>query len=197
MTVSLFVRLWVEIKKQRYPVPVFHPSASSWGCELKYAIGIQSEWINSQPLREAVSWNRIIKGQVSACPCQPLREAVSWNSSDTCLITILWPSASSWGCELKYMSVYINMPKNMSASSWGCELKYQELFRPLLPFQSASSWGCELKCLFLALSRNCSRQPLREAVSWNIASVFSRSFMDCQPLREAVSWNVYMRTVLY
>ena len=55
--------------------------------------------------------------------------------------------------------------------------------------QSASSWGCELKW-----KRNDTEgarlcQPLREAVSWNIMSLYLLSYSQRQPLREAVSWN--------
>ena len=101
----------------------------------------------------------------------------------------------------------------LSASSWGCELKSPRgPCGPTGPW-SASSWGCELKYIMNEKKKYCKHcQPLREAVSWNMASVFSRSFMDLsasswgcelkyspfcsgifgssQPLREAVSWNV-------
>ena len=78
--VSLFVRLWVEIPlKVSYPL-WYLPSASSWGCELKYDPTCWTfNLFPRQPLREAVSWN-------TDCPIypwvsvrQPLREAVSWN----------------------------------------------------------------------------------------------------------------------
>ena len=55
-------------------------SASSWGCELK------CKWLNviyletSQPLREAVSWNKNTSNLTLVIYCQPLREAVSWNA---------------------------------------------------------------------------------------------------------------------
>ena len=79
---------------------------------------------------------------------QPLREAVSWNI----LCIRFWEqcseSASSWGCELKLFSSLVNMVEMSSASSWGCELKLS----PYLSF------------LFR------TRQPLREAVSWNTIS---------------------------
>ena len=55
---------------------------------------------------------------------------------------------------------------------------------------SASSWGCELKCLYIVHERNLSsRQPLREAVSWNITCEEADELFRSQPLREAVSWN--------
>ena len=98
---------------------------------------------------------------------QPLREAVSWNTPANCTITRICGSASSWGCELKYMiSLHLrnhgrqplreavswnvepaydpDLPFS-SASSWGCELKYHGQFRRKYNIQSASSWGCEFK----------------------------------------------------
>ena len=78
-TVSLFVRLWVEIhlarpqwkSESRQPLReavswnnggkiqyVRYPmSASSWGCELKYPGSVLGELEAGQPLRKAVSWN--------------------------------------------------------------------------------------------------------------------------------------------
>ena len=145
--VSLLVRLWVEMLfwwPVALPVP---PSASSWGCELKYqspgcfflAKNRQPpreavSWNNivfsfsmssaGQPPREAVSWNRLLSSLVLHSLCQPPREAVSWNAwtfpvltncfvsllvrlwveiiSQSCMKHLLMPSASSWGCELKY-----------------------------------------------------------------------------------------------
>ena len=54
--VSLFVRLWVEIVLVSAHMGA-RTSASSWGCELKYIWHAESEGYNCQPLREAVSWN--------------------------------------------------------------------------------------------------------------------------------------------
>ena len=124
------------------------------------------------------------------------------------------PSASSWGCELKYNSFTGVFPRGTSASSWGCELKCEYLRAPGGAWWSASSWGCELKYKMLKYPRRFpSRQPLREAVSWNtsvhlrattsIVSLFVRLWVEIlqirryrspdrrQPLREAVSWNAF------
>ena len=79
-------------------------------------------------------------------------------------------SASSWGCELKYLNYSHRLLWSPSASSWGCELKYTcdnstdhpinvslfvrlwvEILHPPKNYSlsaSASSWGCELKSLF-------------------------------------------------
>ena len=79
--VSLFVRLWVEITTQLHKILTM-PSASSWGCELKYICTSKSNYIYCQPLREAVSWNNMGFNDLKLSSRQPLREAVSWNTSD-------------------------------------------------------------------------------------------------------------------
>ena len=79
MTVSLLVRLWVEI----------------WKILQQY---YRKE---GQPPCEAVSWNVHHGRTQNKHVCQPPCEAVSWNIKN---ITHLlpWPlSASLWGCELK------------------------------------------------------------------------------------------------
>ena len=123
-------------------------------------------WWIRQPLREAVSWNRLIH--------------LCKNIIRVSLFVRLWveiiqrlilldckQSASSWGCELKYFILFHNALLSMvslfvrlwveitilsssfitysSASSWGCELKYAMNNGMLTGFKSASSWGCELK----------------------------------------------------
>ena len=124
-------------------------------------------------------------------------------------------SASSWGCELKLIQKIKHIKKVTSASSWGCELKYDcksvqmqmncvSLFVrlwveiiddiTLLNQMNVSLfvrlwveiWGAGL------LSPDDPRQPLREAVSWNVIVSILLSAADCQPLREVVSWNEYL-----
>ena len=53
------------------------------------------------------------------------------------------------------------------------------------PLREAVSWNVIWKEYFYG--RIC--QPLREAVSWNIALNTGEGERICQPLREAVSWN--------
>ena len=106
-TVSLFVRLWVEIR----------------------LLTDQTFLALRQPPCEAVSWNtyEILYG--GSPVCQPPCEAVSWNTRqlwnycNRCIVSLLvrlWveiirvdamktetkPSASLWGCELKYSGIY-------------------------------------------------------------------------------------------
>ena len=172
--VSLFVRLWVEMNYE-YCQEQQAQSASSWGCELKYL----SSDSNICPF--AVSL--FVRLWVEICPIQE-----NIMSMIVSLFVRLWveiilatskkyssPSASSWGCELKYDISNDTNLQALSASSWGCELKFRMEYILLL-----ASWG----------------QPLREAVSWNMNADEFSDMHDRQPLREAVSWNMPMPTVL-
>ena len=105
--VSLFVRLWVEITMLRCILDIHSPSASSWGCELKYRLRPHYNHAFCQPLREAVSWNNVVYFVISPFLGQPLREAVSWNMIRAFLRCDQSVSASSWGCELKYAKRHI------------------------------------------------------------------------------------------
>ena len=83
-----------------------------------------------------------------------------------------------------------------SASSWGCELKCRIYWRCCCrnyrqPLREAVSWNMSEGQIF----RRKLRQPLREAVSWNATCADDCSGGCSQPLREAVSWNVFHRTV--
>ena len=121
-----FVRLWVEMIQCKYLSLWFLSSASSWGCELKYY------YLTFVQLRH----------------CQPLREAVSWNHGINHRKEIIWPVSLFVRLWVEISLVSSSRPrKYMSASSWGCELKYVR----------------QLKYTLV----DCS-QPLREAVSWNI-----------------------------
>ena len=166
--VSLFVRLWVEINRILREIQRKKLSASSWGCELKY-FHISIDYGEScQPLREAVSWNIIL---VRTRFCQ-------------------LPSASSWGCELKYMFVKHRMDMflvSLFVRLW-VEMRIFSLRSHMS--QSASSWGCELKYNRAGRRWLTRGQPLREAVSWNAWKIFQEIKLFCQPLREAVSWNL-------
>ena len=160
-SVSLFVRLWVEME-------------AYFG---KIQVRIR------QPLREAVSWNTFRSFFLLLASSQPLREAVSWNLWKCILISAnivslfvrLWveilsmlffsvflPSASSWGCELKWCLAHLCRCRVLSASSWGCELKYMTSGLRCTCLPSASSWGCELKW---AASDTCAAESL-SASSW-------------------------------
>ena len=148
ITVSLFVRLWVEIRKR---LTKFTNSVVSLFVRLWVEIFIDSSFhgcVSCQPLREAVSWNTLHFHLLPMMICQPLREAVSWNRE----------------------RLEAGEPVRMSASSWGCELKYLLPGPVLSLLPSASSWGCELKYQLLFMKHICGGQPLREAVSWNAMS---------------------------
>ena len=137
-----------------------------------------------QPLREAVSWNTLSIGGVSAIRSS----ASSWGCELKYRGTLprhnLHWSASSWGCELKcvyrwsavhdspvslFVRLWVEMlitislrVTNMSASSWGCELKYADTDSIHCDLQSASSWGCELKYL----SKYTTEVRYMSASSW-------------------------------
>ena len=55
--VSLLVRLWVEITYLHLHYHLSAPSASLWGCELKYVVFRNETRVECQPPCEAVSWN--------------------------------------------------------------------------------------------------------------------------------------------
>ena len=120
--VSLLVRLWVEI---------FYLS------ELvsRYSVSLLVRlWV------EIV----LVSAHIGARTGQPPREAVSWNYS-ICAYKYSYMSASSWGCELKYITEYctckfFSQPPR-EAVSWNNFRYHNRLYVR----QSASSWGCELK----------------------------------------------------
>ena len=165
---------------------------------------------------------------------QPLREAVSWNYSIQIWFVRSWTSASSWGCELKciktakrkqlqfvslFVRLWVEMPQTLHF--------FTALFVSLFVRLWVEMWN------FSTDVEHIYRQPLREAVSWNfwvvpfissfIVSLFVRLWVEIyiseemqysgksasswgcelkygmrvcglkrkgQPLREAVSWNV-------
>ena len=149
--VSLFVRLWVEITRIGSKIQLLIRSASSWGCELKYPFGwdfgslsnvslFVRLWVeinsmqetgygwNSQPLREAVSWNKWITPAFRLNKRQPLREAVSWNIKAPInqAISIVSLFVRLW---VEMLSSDGETTAGASASSWGCELKYNMLLK--------------------------------------------------------------------
>ena len=123
-TVSLFVRLWVEIMAYsvRSSLSIVSLFVRLW---VEIILPHYSHWSDyRQPLREAVSWNKNVLSN-------PQHGCVS-------LFVRLWveilhrlrqvqvrTSASSWGCELKCWMQQGYKDLLRSASSWGCELKYQ------------------------------------------------------------------------
>ena len=145
LLVSLFVRLWVEmlcICCRR----MLSWSASSWGCELKYDWALRLDVC----VLSASSWGCELKwscssGMIWAVFRQPLREAVSWNDSGIC------HQSDS------YVSLFVRLWVEMTFT----------VFAPEFQVASASSWGCELKCESSNRIMFTRCQPLREAVSWN------------------------------
>ena len=145
-TVSLFVRLWVEISIWEHIQQILL-SASSWGCELKYHEVRQKKRSPGQPLREAVSWNVNHINCFIRKKSQPLREAVSWN--DICFMRRTVPSSQPL----------------REAVSWN---EPDTKVGPLSLVSLFVRLWVEI-ILHLKLSVESSGQPLREAVSWNNA----------------------------
>ena len=191
IAVSLLVRLWVEIDclfDERKPITV------------------------SLLVR---LWVEIMPGQGG------------WTACAVSLLVRLWvemlhvlrrdfqlPSASLWGCELKYHHWLQNYADSWSASLWGCELKWNwnpggqtgrcvsllvrlwveipthcyhrfSLFVSLL----VRLWVEMFSTRPLAIAR--ASQPPCEAVSWNVMLPGVCCCPTCQPPCEAVSWNQY------
>ena len=150
----------------------------------------------SQPLREAVSWNALALQFALAVISQPLREAVSWNTNTypnknslivVSLFVRLWVEINQMLSEILPMMV------SLFVRLW---VEIYDNFGTCVQKRSASSWGCELKCRKQLIMDSQNRQPLREAVSWNIHIIALQGQPDCQPLREAVSWNTLRIHVL-
>ena len=121
--VSLFVRLWVEIKIDVIPFSFVQVSlfVRLW-VEISH-LANTSMTRHRQPLREAVSWNTYPYNYVVLSNGQPLREAVSWNDE--------FQSESNHYCVSLFVRLWV-----------------------------------EMLVILRQLSTMVS-QPLREAVSWN------------------------------
>ena len=144
--VSLLVRLWVEISIYHHLLSNVWLSASLWGCELKY-------------LR--INYN-VIK---------------SW-------------SASLWGCELKCDTVLLLLMTyhvSLLVRLW-VEIRiinsYSKKEQGQPPCE-AVSWNFST---FIRMCEECSQPPC-EAVSWNSTAFWLSSAFKSQPPCEAVSWN--------
>ena len=146
IAVSLLVRLWVEIHKERKPesrrycqppceavswnatvsalIACWMPSASLWGCELKYNNILKLYQRHRQPPCEAVSWNSFVLSISSA-------------SAFVSLLVRLWVEILFSFFESLQESVsllvrlWVEIVNNRYCSH---------------NFPSASLWGCELKC---------------------------------------------------
>ena len=167
IAVSLFVRLWVEMPlHQHFSGKLW--SASSWGCELKYSSKMKLNRI----LKSASSWGCELKYWELLLSLkeyrQPLREAVSWNAA----------FAASFVASA--VSLFVRLWVEICARIEDELSKIVSLFVRLWVEISQGRQMCD----------QLNRQPLREAVSWNIKKR-RRVYMKIgQPLREAVSWNI-------
>ena len=219
---SISIRGWVYGQPLReavswntivaFPLADVVSSASSWGCELKCHV---LPWTSAGFALVSLFvrlWVEIIILSPPTISC--------------------W-SASSWGCELKCFTanqIYLSVLVSLFVRLWVEIANIEPFFHrvavslfvrlwveiianslTLHSGKSASSWGCELKYFYCSRYNKKYRQPLREAVSWNVQNthgsidpVLSASSWgcelkfecntittveECQPLREAVSWN--------
>ena len=144
-TVSLFVRLWVEMNQSRKNYQTETTSASSWGCELKCSgcARFNGKLSVSLFVRLWVEMNMRVKHE-QIPNSQPLREAVSWNMTIRTLLAEilvslfvrLWVEIyKSLHCRAVHeVSLFVRLWVEISANAFCFGVK-----------SSASSWGCELK----------------------------------------------------
>ena len=168
VTVSLLVRLWVEMKQSGSHVKgiVVSLLVRLW-VEMLIISYIEGT-APRQPPCEAVSWNIVVvnffrKNIVSllvrlwveiplflllffSFSGQPPCEAVSWNDSVMRGFESHMRSASLWGCELKWLSIISTHPMNLVSL----------LVRLWVEISRGKS-----------ISQSVSSQPPCEAVSWN------------------------------
>ena len=146
------------------------PSASLWGCELKYYYYVSSLTCNRVSLLVRL-WVEIT-----------IQKPTS---------TLSTASASLWGCELKskhYIKKEVELLVSLLVRLW-VEIALSKLSVNSVA-SSASLWGCELKWVTAWARQRLKRQPPCEAVSWNNSAKFLASVRICQPPCEAVSWNI-------
>ena len=173
-TVSLFVRLWVEIGYGQKFNYIWGGSASSWGCELKW----RGSYGTYHDQSSASSWGCELKFPTIR------------------IILACFQSASSWGCELKFRSADRDdcvREVSLFVRLW-VEIEQIRLYTVWM--MSASSWGCELKYLLHILFYYIQIVSLFVRLLVEITvEKFSMSDIRCQPLREAVSWNMTCDTL--
>ena len=215
------------------------PSASLWGCELKYAWWTIEKsvdnvsllvrlWVEMKKIVELLQEKRVsllVRLWVEICCVynnhphkvvsllvrlwveiklielrlliasrQPPCEAVSWNYWNSTRCFNILPSASLWGCELKYNCSVVNLllisqPPCEAVSwnvfqwcqhGWVCVSLLVRLWVEITSFttcnplySSASLWGCELKCPYL-----CSKVGFQRSASlWGCE-------LKCSPYRQ-------------
>ena len=144
--VSLLVRLWIEIYNVVLVPPHSHCQPPCEAVNWNLITVKFEQKCECQPPCEAVNWNSVELHFLTPVTSQPPCEAVNWNISVftffsafcVSLLVRLWiemrqktriqhqelPSASLWGCELKFGYSVLCCCDSLSASLWGCELKY-------------------------------------------------------------------------
>ena len=193
--VSLLVRLWVEIwHKDKYQKII--PSASLWGCELKFLV------LPNLTMMVFVSLLVRLWVEIKA-------KAVTKYPYLVSLLVRLWVEMQPdlWYRSAVLVSLLVRLWVEMvrrlvtvggvqgqppcEAVSWN----FRYANRTVLATTSASLWGCELKYHWYFLSLDPIRQPPCEAVSWNsIASPFESTSCSSASLSfEMPFWLCYNR----
>ena len=166
------------------------PSASSWGCELKWQPC--PRWWQWKMVSLFVRlWVEMISVPVHSQPTasQPLREAVSWNSkrfsfSSSAFVSLfvrLWVemTASAAAEAPDFVSLFVRLwVEIILIASRG--------FRPLVSLFVRLWVEIPIDCA--SVSPACS-QPLREAVSWNAFS--ANHYLD--RIVSASSWGCELK----
>ena len=186
--VSLFVRLWVEMIYKKYKTKQ-EKSASSWGCELKFRNGHWHAMDHRQPLREAVSWN-------NGLSATGVNQVVSlfvrlWVEMQQINMHSHWPLVSLFVRLWVEMISCLGFPSSSRVSLFvrlWVEMEQMKLWNFPDPVSLFVRLWVEMT-LVMKKMPGSMRQPLREAVSWNINEMCFSIRYNCQPLREAVSWN--------
>ena len=210
-TVSLLVRLWVEIVKKLKDVDSALVSllVRLWVEILNYLEHITEQWVSllvrlwveihiwhgvcrrnrGQPPCEAVSWNMTEYWKAIKEFCQPPCEAVSWNLLEL-LIDGRCPcqppcEAVSWNTHVHLIWWVYPCQPPCEAVSWNSRHSWREIhyFVSLL----VRLW---VEIFFKAKPKKVEKcQPPCEAVSWNVCGSLPWEHVNSQPPCEAVSWN--------
>ena len=158
------MRLWVEIwHKDKYQKII--PSASLWGCELKFLVLPNLTMMVFVSLLVRL-WVEMVRRLVTVggVQGQPPCEAVSWNFRYANRTVLATTSASLWGCELKYHWYFLSLDPirqpPCEAVSWNSIAS---------PFESTSCSSASLSFempFWLCYNRHDISQSLWETVNW-------------------------------
>ena len=144
------------------------PSASLWGCELKYWKWKIIKPYRCQPPCEAVSWNIHVDIYLCCPYSQPPCEAVSWNTTllATCNPFTVSLLVRLWVEMFDYWNIFRLRKVSLLVRLWVEILRTSESLHQYIVSLLVRLWVEIL--LPTALKSAVRRQPPCEAVSWNI-----------------------------